>query len=141
MEGNRFFTEGQDMGEIWKAAPGRFDGAMPNAWRWRRVYKDLQSGRFSREHLRHRMLYLYWRGLHDLGYLYVASPKLVKSDKGRPLYHLFFASDHKAGERIMEHVLHRQPRLGESLPFRGIDDPYKFDDHEKWYDELQPLEG
>ncbi len=141
MDANRFFIEDQDMGEVWSSAPTRLDHAMPDPWRWRSVYKDLQAGRLPREHLRRRVLYLYWRGLHDLGYNYVANPKLVRSDRGVPLYHMFFASDHAAADRIMSHVLFRQPRLGESLPLRGIEDPYSFTDDEPWYKSLQPAES
>lgn len=81
---------------------------------------------------------------------YVLNPKLLATPQGRPLYFLYFASDHPAGERIMSHILNkpretlRQPegrQLGfqfpeEAMLIPSLSDPWDFREGESWYDEF-----
>ncbi len=63
------------------------------------------------------MLDEYVVGLRSLSYKWVPAPRLVRSLDGHPLYFLIFASDHQAGNNIMEWCLkhvqqsRRQPSL------------------------------
>ncbi len=106
--------------------------AMPDDMRWRRVHKDRNDGVIDPPEARRRFVYLYWMGLRKLGYRYVVRPKLLRSPRGNPLYFLFFASDHPAGERIMSHVL-QKPRGFEQLSMPILEDPWRFEEGEEWY--------
>jgi hypothetical protein len=110
----------------------RIDRAMPDTIRWRRIYEGRNAGSVSPPEARRRFAYLYWMGFKELGYEYVVRPRLLKSDRGNPLYFLFFASDHSAGDRIMSHVLQR-PRTFEQLNLPILEDPYEFEEGEEWY--------
>ena len=102
----------------------RVDRVMPGPW-WRSVYQDRNRGQIDPREARRRFAYMFWMGLKELGYCHVPSPFLMKtSPTGRPLYFLFFASDHPAGGRIISHIFDRarqeeslvaRPQLG--LPF------------------------
>lgn len=132
----RFFVSGREMNDVWPNAEAIVDRIMPDTRRWKRVLQEVEAGREPRDTLRQRILYLYWRGLKDLGYAHVASPRVVRTPNGRPLYHMFFTSDHPVGDRIMTHVLHSQRQLGETFPLPELEMPYSFNEDESWYDRL-----
>lgn len=132
----RFFVSGREMNDIWPNSEATIDRIMPDAWRWKRLLNQVETGQLPRAQLRRRILYVYWKGLRDLGYEHVASPRVVKTIDGRPLYHMFFTSDHPAGDRIMSHVLHTQRRLGDTFSLPELETPYSFSDDEDWYARL-----
>ena len=125
----------------------RVDSVMPGAW-WRSTYTERNAREIGASEARRRFAYMYWMGLKELGYRHVPSPFLMKtSPTGRPLYFLFFASDHPAGGRIISHIFDSardqetqvaQPQLG--LPFAESefsvllpDSIWDFDEGELWY--------
>jgi len=71
---------------------------------WQDVYKDRVEGRLKSKEMRERILGIFKNGLKKLGYKFVYKNRLIKSSKGRPLYDMFFATDHRAGAEIMEYV-------------------------------------
>ena len=121
-------------GDVWgPEVEDEIDRAMPDSHRWRLVYRDRNRELIGPPEARRRFAYLYWMGLKKLGYRYVVNPKLLKSPRGKPLYFLFFASDHDAGERIMSHVL-QKPRSFEQLSMPFLEDPWEFREGESWYE-------
>jgi three-Cys-motif partner protein len=70
---------------------------------WLAVYNDRIKGRLKSKEMRRRILDIFSNGLKKLGYKFVQS-RLIKSSRGRPIYDMFFATDHKAGADIMEYV-------------------------------------
>ena len=129
----RFLVREGSPGEVWGPdAERRIDLAMPDTIRWRRIYQERNQGLFDAREARRRFAYLYWMGLKNLGYGYVLKPKLLSTPEGRPLYFLFFASDHQVGDRIMSHILTR-PRPFEQLSFPIVEDPWDFTEGEAWY--------
>ena len=105
---------------------------MPLTQVWKGIYDARRRGEFGAGEARRRFAYAYWMGLREAGYKYVVRPKLISSPDGRPLYFLFFASDHPAGDRIMTHILER-PRGFEQLSMPMLQDPWDFSDGEGWY--------
>ena len=129
----RFLAWERKPDELWGPdTERRIDLAMPDATRWRAIYQARNEGHIDANEARRRFAYLYWMGLRELGYNYVVSPKLVRHPRGNPLYFLFFASDHPAGDRIMSHVLHK-PRGFEQLRLPIVEDPWNFQEGEYWY--------
>ena len=127
----------------------RIDSVMPDTERWKKVYRARNQGLIDAGEARRRFAYLYWMGLKKLGYKYVVSPRLMTKPDGHPLYFLFFASDHEAGERIMSHVLNKrrgperpEPYVQLAMEFAeaellmpSIADPWDFKEGEPWYDD------
>ena len=129
----RFLVREGSPEEVWGPdSERRIDAAMPDPIRWRRIYQDRNCGSISPQEARRRFAYLYWMGFKELGYEYVVRPRLLTSDRGNPLYFLFFASGHEAGDRIMSHVLEK-PRSFEQLSLPLLEDPWEFQAGEKWY--------
>jgi len=93
------------------------DRLMPDPVAWRRLYEMRVSGQIARRDFRRAFLEEYVRGLRALGYKYVPPPRLVSTPDNRPLYFMVFASDHPAGERIMDWCLQhvRQSQIQASL--------------------------
>ena len=126
----------------------RVDAVMPDA-KWMGVYKARNRGKITPREARRRFAYIYWMGLKQLGYKHALSPRLMTTPEGRPLYFLFFASDHEAGERIMSHVFRKERDETEPVAFQlamefpeeelsmlPIEDPWDFKEgNEPWYDE------
>lgn len=139
----RFLTWERSPNEIWGPdSETRIDEAMPDSYPWRQIREDRNGGSISREETRRRFAYAYWMGLKQLGYNYVLNPRLLRSTKGRPLYYLFFASDHPVGDKIMADVLHKPISPKEfqlTLEFPDdlwvLEDPWDFKEGEPWYEE------
>lgn len=79
-----------------------FNRILPD-YSWIDVYNARIKGRLKPREMRKSILDIFTNGLKKLGYRFVYS-KLIRSSKRRPLYDMFFATDHKAGAVIMEYV-------------------------------------
>jgi three-Cys-motif partner protein len=79
-----------------------FNRILPD-YNWIDVYNARIKGRLKPREMRKSILDIFTNGLKKLGYRFVYS-KLIRSSKRRPLYDMFFATDHKAGAVIMEYV-------------------------------------
>lgn len=85
------------------------DALFPNR-NWRDVYRARLAGSIAPPDARMRYLEIYRTGLLDLGYRAFARPVRAASRPGglrRHQYHLVFATQHKAGEAIMQDVFQR----------------------------------
>ncbi|MBT3995307.1 MAG: three-Cys-motif partner protein TcmP [Chloroflexi bacterium] len=133
---NRVLGSRRTLNSKWPDQESVVDSVMPDDWRWKALLDQQDNGEITREQFRHRFVFLYWQGLRELGYSYVPNPKLITTPKGLPLYTLIFASDHSAGNRIMEHVLHKQIRFEETMPMPLMSEPWNFSDTPDWYTEL-----
>ena len=133
----RFLVREGDMGDRWGPdAERRIDRALPDPVNWRKIPQARNDQAIDAQEARRRFAYLYWRGLRDLGYEYVVKPRLLNSPRGNPLYFLFFASDHYAGDKIMSHIL-QKPRGFEQLALPFLDDPWDFkEEGEDWYESI-----
>ncbi|MFC1999760.1 three-Cys-motif partner protein TcmP [Chloroflexota bacterium] len=89
---------------------------MPTNSNWRTKYEDRAFGVITQHELRRKFVEDYLKGLESLGYKHVPPPYLMRSDNRRPLYFLFFATDHPAGVRIMESRF-RKPREGQQTSY------------------------
>jgi len=69
---------------------------------WRPIYERRQAGNSTPDQARTEYVALYGEGLRSLGYATVLDRQILKSN-GQPMYFLIFASDHPAGEKIMDH--------------------------------------
>jgi len=69
---------------------------------WREIYERRLAGQLSADDARGEYVRLYADGLRKLGYKTVLDRQIAKSN-GQPMYVLIFATDHDAGERIMDH--------------------------------------
>lgn len=106
---------------------------MPDPVRWRIVYEQWRRGGLQTQEKRRRFKYLYWAGLRGIGYEYVLGPRTISSPNGRPLYDLFFCSDHPVGRNIMAHVMRPPTLFNQQLALIQEDPPYEFKDNEMWY--------
>lgn len=74
---------------------------------WRQIYELRKEGHIDPDTARTRYVELYAQQLRDsAGYTYVLD-RQIKTKDGRPLYFLIFATDHDAGQRIMDHCFDR----------------------------------
>jgi three-Cys-motif partner protein len=94
---------------------------------WRKTYERRQAGDLSADDARSEYVRLYAGGLKRLGYKVVLDRQIVKSS-GQPMYFLIFATDHDAGERIMNHCFDHvrirvQEELGQGQLFEMKDAP------------------
>jgi three-Cys-motif partner protein len=110
--------------DITEAAAAKID-AMYGHDRWRPIYEARRSGRINAEAARTQYVRLYAQGLRDLGYAYVQERQITKEGAGGaaggPMYFLMHASDHEAGERIMDHCFNKKHiRPGEQLGQQGL---------------------
>ncbi len=92
---------------------------------WRETYERRQSGDLSADDARSEYVRLYAGGLRRLGYKTVLDRQIMKST-GHPMYFLIFATDHGAGERIMNHCFDQvrirvQEELGQGQLFMTKD--------------------
>ena len=69
---------------------------------WRAIYKRRQANELSADEARSEYVRLYAEGLKQLGYKIVLDRQITKASN-QPMYFLIFATDHEAGERIMDH--------------------------------------
>jgi three-Cys-motif partner protein len=82
---------------------------------WRPIYQRRQAGEITPDQARTRYVALYGEGLRKLGYMTVLDRQILKSN-GQPMYFLIFASDHSAGEKIMNHCFDQsRVRIAEEL--------------------------
>lgn len=71
---------------------------------WRPIHELRRADELSAEEARDEFVSLMrWRLETDLGYART-HPLLLKSERGVPLYHMIFATDHEAGDRIMSSI-------------------------------------
>ncbi|MBI5949074.1 MAG: three-Cys-motif partner protein TcmP [Chloroflexi bacterium] len=75
----------------------------PPQSRWRETWQRRRSGEISPAEARVEYVAGYVRGLEAAGYASVL-PREIRRPNGSLVYHLIFASDHPAGERIMRDV-------------------------------------
>jgi three-Cys-motif partner protein len=74
---------------------------------WLRIYEARLSGRLAPAEARSEYVNLMrWRLQTLLGYAWTHALE-VHNEQGRPIYHLIFATDHDAGDRIMRHLYGR----------------------------------
>jgi three-Cys-motif partner protein len=82
---------------------------------WREIYSRRESGELSPDQARGEYVRLYAKGLRDLGYRTVLDRQITKAN-GQPMYFLIFATDHEAGEKIMDHCFDQsRVRIQEEL--------------------------
>ena len=89
--------------------------------RWVEIFERRRAGQITADQARGEYVRLYAAGLRDLGYRTVLDRQITKGD-GSPMYFLIFATDHEAGERIMDHCFDRvrirvQEELGQATLF------------------------
>lgn len=90
---------------------------------WKQIYEARKARQIDGQEARDRYVNLYrWQLEHDLDYRR-AHPIEVKNSRGQPIYHLIFASDSEAGDRIMSHLygdaLTRWPQMQEQARRRS----------------------
>jgi three-Cys-motif partner protein len=88
---------------------------------WREIYERRLAGRLTADEARGEYVRLYGEGLKNLGYDIVLDRQITKAN-GNPMYFLIFATDHDAGERIMDHCFDQvririQEELGQGQLF------------------------
>lgn len=71
---------------------------------WVHIYRTRLDGKLSPSEARTEYVNLMrWRLQSVLGYTWTHTLE-VHTERGRPIYHLIFATDHDAGDRIMRHL-------------------------------------
>jgi three-Cys-motif partner protein len=110
---------------------------------WRPIHELRRAGKFTPEEARNEFVNLMrWRLERALGYKWT-HPLLLKTERGAPVYHMIFATDNEAGNRIMSSIYTnaattipgmareaREHRLGAQLSFGVQDDSpvaYKYE--------------
>jgi three-Cys-motif partner protein len=72
---------------------------------WRAIHQQRREGWITASEATTNYVRLYGSGLERLGYRTVLDKEIrTQGDRGRLLYFLIFATDHPAGERIMNHI-------------------------------------
>jgi len=133
----RMLPRDEDPVSIWgPVTEEQVSRVMPDESKWKAVYQAWRLGEIEAQQKRRRFLYLYWMGLKELGYEYVLSPRLIRTPNGRPLYDLFFASDHNVGRKIMQSVFKPKNMFDQQLPLIQ-ENPFEFQEGEEWYLELK----
>jgi three-Cys-motif partner protein len=81
--------------------------------RWKPIMRARLAGEISPDKARDRYLRLYRDGVKELGYVTVLNREIREKDPfGKLKYILVFATDHNAGERIMDRIFTKlRPRL------------------------------
>jgi three-Cys-motif partner protein len=83
--------------------------------RWTEIYDRRRAGTITAEQARTEYVRLYANGFTELGYGIVLDRQITKAN-GSPMYFLIFATDHSAGEAIMDWVFDRvRLRVNEEL--------------------------
>jgi three-Cys-motif partner protein len=83
--------------------------------RWREIYERRAAGEISADQARTDYVALYAEGLRGLGYATVLDRQITKANN-QPMYFLIFATDHPAGEKIMDHCFDQsRVRIAEEL--------------------------
>lgn len=82
---------------------------------WRPIYRARREDQLTARDAREEYVNLLrWRLEHDLGYRRT-HPLEVKTERGQPLYHMVFATDNAAGDRIMRHLYGKAASLSEKM--------------------------
>jgi three-Cys-motif partner protein len=94
---------------------------------WQEIFDRRQAEKLSPDEARSEYVRLYGEGLKRLGYKTVLDRQILKST-GQPMYFLIFATDHDAGERIMDHCFDQvrirvQEELGQGQLFEVKEAP------------------
>lgn len=94
---------------------------------WRPVYERRQAGEITADEARTAYVKLYATGLRRLGYATVLDRQITKENR-QPMYFLIFATDHEAGESIMDHCFDQsririQEELGQGQLFQMKEPP------------------
>lgn len=84
----------------------RLDQMFPPAADWRAVWQQRRAGLITPGEAREQYVATYRAGLLDLKYRTVIHRRIARTN-GALVYHLLFATDDAAGERIMNHVFQR----------------------------------
>lgn len=84
----------------------KLDQLMSDPQRWRDIYYQHRPALPPSE-FRSLILNEYLRGIRALGYRHVLPPRLIPTPQHRPLYFMIFATDDKAGLRIMDSAFNR----------------------------------
>ena len=83
--------------------------------RWLEIFDARRADQITADEARGAYVRLYADGLRQLGYETVLDRQITKAN-GQPMYFLIFATDHDAGERIMDHCFDRvEVKLQETL--------------------------
>lgn len=78
--------------------------ALLGSEQWRAIYRARRANELTAREAREEYVNLLrWRLENDLGYRRT-HPLEVKTERGQPLYHMVFATDNAAGDRIMQHL-------------------------------------
>lgn len=94
---------------------------------WRDVWDARARGEISADEARGEYVRLYGAGLRRLGYATVLD-RQIRRQNGAPMYFLLFATDHPAGEKIMDHCFdqvraRRMDELAQSQLFETPEPP------------------
>jgi three-Cys-motif partner protein len=94
---------------------------------WVDIYERRRAQKISADEARGEYVRLYGDGLRHLGYETVLDRQMT-TGSGNPLYFLIFATDHDAGEAIMDHCFDRirvrvQEELGQGTLFEDARPP------------------
>jgi three-Cys-motif partner protein len=82
---------------------------------WRDIEERRSAGEIDADTARGEYVRLYAEGLKGLGYATVLDRQITKPNK-QPMYFLLFATDHEAGEKIMNHCFDQvRMRVAEEL--------------------------
>lgn len=97
--------------------------------RWRAIWERRRSGEIATgEDARTALLALYCQGLRDLGYATVHNRDIRTHGRlGRLRYMLVFATDHPAGEKIMDHCFDQVFPNDFQTYFPGMEPPARRD--------------
>jgi hypothetical protein len=95
--------------------------------RWQQIEERRRAGELSPDQARTDYVRLYADGLKQLGYATVLDRQITRENR-QPMYFLIFATDHGAGERIMDHCFDRvrmrvREELGQAQLFTILDAP------------------
>jgi three-Cys-motif partner protein len=83
--------------------------------RWIETFEARTRGEITADDARGAYVRMYAEGLEGLGYKTVLDRQITK-EGGQPMYFLIFATDHEAGERIMDHCFDQvRVRVDEEL--------------------------
>ena len=109
---NRLITRNTEIPQNWEELLDKCFGTHDWYGRAYRVQKDLLGDETSKKRAdtASRLLDLYHQRLKNT-FGHSAPPRLVRNSKGSPLYHLLWASWHKRGEAIADHIMH----MGEKI--------------------------
>lgn len=94
----------------WKMVEDYYRGNMVGIW---------PEGENPPEDLHEALLGLYERRLRESGFSLVKRSPVIRSTRGRPLYHLLFAGDNQRAASIIEDVFRSHGQSGSELPETG----------------------